>query len=57
MSDVFELCGMACFVVFAFLLWPPAAVAVAGLCLIIIGLALDGVSPPWRRRESDSSRR
>lgn len=36
MNQLLELLGMACLVAFAFLVYPPAALAVAGLLLILV---------------------
>jgi hypothetical protein len=33
-TDVLEVLGVLCLVAFAFLIWPPAAIAVGGVALI-----------------------
>lgn len=33
-TDVLEILGVLCLVGFAFLIWPPAAIGVAGVALI-----------------------
>lgn len=36
MNALLEILGMACLVVFAYLVFPPAALAVAGVLLILV---------------------
>jgi hypothetical protein len=40
LSDLLEILGFACFVAFAGILFPPAALAVAGAELVFLGYAL-----------------
>lgn len=43
MSEALECLGVACLAVFAYFVWPPLALAVVGVALLIAGVALDGV--------------
>jgi predicted membrane metal-binding protein len=44
MSEVIEVVGVLCVAAFFYLVWPPLALLVVGLALLVGGLALDGVS-------------
>lgn len=39
LSDVFEIAGFICLILFALVLFPPAALAVAGCVLLFLGYA------------------
>jgi 1,4-dihydroxy-2-naphthoate octaprenyltransferase len=41
-----ELLGIACLSVFAWFVWPPAALLVVGLASIVIGYVQDGGEKP-----------
>ena len=54
-----ELAGIGCLIAFAWFIWPPAALLVLGVALIVIGMSFDGVEMHLGRRdesESDSPR-
>lgn len=40
-STLLELAGFVCLVLFAYLLWPPAALLVAGIGLLLAGVVND----------------
>jgi hypothetical protein len=56
LSSVVELAGFGCLVVFAALMYGPAAWAAAGVCLLVVGYGTDDaaftakVVDPLRRR-------
>lgn len=50
LNNLLEFAGFVCLVAFAFLLWPPAALLVAGVGLVAAGVAGDfGGRRPDRR--------
>ena len=53
LSKLLELLGVACFFVFAYLLWPPATLVVLGVVLLFAGYALAGVSFSVRRKKAE----
>lgn len=45
MNALLELLGMACLIAFAYLIFPPAALAVAGVLLILVANLRNARSP------------
>lgn len=52
-TSLFELAGLALLVAFAYTVWAPAALAVAGVVLLLLSWRLSGAPMPRRRRRRD----
>lgn len=53
LSKTLELLGAACFLTFAYIVWPPAALALLGLILCFAGYLTSGVRIEITSPEAD----